>query len=107
LLCQQRRYDDFYFKVGPMKTATQVLQEQLIKEAGRKIAEEVDFGVVCSLLVDIGWVKVEFDTLGSNKHAIDINNWLHTECKKHWKHHGRTFVFESKNEAALFKLTWS
>ena len=91
-----------------MKTATQVMEEQLIAEAGRKIAEEIDFGVMAMLLVDsCGWTKVEFDTLGSNKHAIDINDWLHAECKKHWKHHGRTFVFESRAEAALFKLTWS
>jgi hypothetical protein len=89
------------------KTATQVLQEQLIEKASRQIAEDIDFGVICNLLVDIGWVKVEFEALRPNKRAVDITNWLHTECKQEWKHHGRTFVFESKEEAALFKLTWS
>jgi hypothetical protein len=90
-----------------MKTATQVLQEQLIEKASRQIAEDIDFGVMCNLLVDIGWVKVEFEALRPNKRAVDITNWLHAECKQEWKHHGRLFVFESKEDAALFKLTWS
>jgi hypothetical protein len=88
------------------KTATQVLQDQIIERAGRQIAEDIDFGVMCSLLVDIGWVKVEFEALRPNKRAIDITNWLHNECKCEWKHCGRIFVFESREEAALFKLTW-
>lgn len=81
--------------------------EHLIEEAGRQIAKEIDFGVMCSLLVDIGWTKVELDSLRSNANAIYINEWLHIECKQEWKHQGRLFVFESKDEAALFKLTWS
>lgn len=90
-----------------MKTAIEVMQDQIIEEAGRQMAEEIDFGVMAMLLVDsCGWTKVELDTLGSNNRAIHINDWLLLECKNQWKKHGRTFVFESRDEAALFKLTW-
>lgn len=88
------------------KTATQVMQDQIIEEAGRQMADEIDFGVMCDLLASIGWTKVMLDTLGSNSRACDIKDWLSTECKKEYKQRGRSFVFESKDEAALFKLTW-
>lgn len=88
------------------KTATRVLEDQLMERASKQIADEIDFGVICDMLAIIGWTKVVLDTLGSNERAWDIKDWLSTECKKEYKQRGRTFVFESKNEAALFKLTW-
>lgn len=91
---------------GMKKTATQVLEDQLMEHAARQMADEIDFGVMCDLLVNIGWAKVVLDTLGSNERAWDIKDWLSTECKKEYKQRGRTFVFKSKDDAALFKLTW-
>lgn len=79
-----------------------------IDQAGQNIAKDIDFGVLASMLVSsCGWTTVELPSLRSNDNAIDIANWLNLECKAHWRHRGRTFVFESKDEAALFKLTWS
>jgi hypothetical protein len=88
------------------KTATQVLEDQIMDRAAKQMADEIDFEVLCSLLADIGWTKVMLDTLGSNSRAWDIKDWLSAECKKEYKQRGRSFVFESKDEAALFKLTW-
>jgi len=82
--------------------------DDMIDRAGKQMAEEIDFGVLSNLLVEhSGWSKVVLDTVGSNERAVDMNEWLHVECKKQWKHLGRTFVFESRDDAALFKLTWS
>ena len=88
------------------KTAIEVMQDQIMDQAVKQMADEIDFEVLCSLLIDIGWTKVMLDTLGSNSRACDIKDWLNTECKKEYKQRGRSFVFESKDEAALFKLTW-
>lgn len=88
------------------KIATQTLEDQLIERAARQMADDIDFGVMCDLLADIGWTKVVLDTLGSNERACDIKDWLIAECKKEYKQRGRFFVFESKDDATLFKLTW-
>ena len=92
-----------------IKTAVQQQWDiHYIDKAGKELSEEIDFGVISDMLVSAcGWVKVEMPSLRSNGNAIDIAIWLNLECKAQWKHRGRTFVFESKDEAALFKLTWS
>jgi hypothetical protein len=88
------------------KTATQVLEEQYVKIAAQEIADEIDFEIVSNILIQSGWTVINMrilpQTIGSN-----VNDWLHTECKKHWQHRGNTWIFEDRNEAALFKLTWS
>lgn len=90
-----------------IKTAVQQQWDiHYIDKAGKELSEEIDFEVLCSLLVDIGWTKVKLDTLGSNSRAWDIKDWLNTECKKEYKQRGRSFVFESKDDAAMFALTW-
>ena len=92
-----------------IKTAVQQQWDiQYLDHAGQNMAKDIDFEVLANMLVSAcGWVKVEMPSLRSNSNAIDIVDWLNLECKAHWKHRGRTFVFESKDEAVLFKLTWS
>jgi hypothetical protein len=92
-----------------IKTAVQQQWDiDYIDQAGHRLAKDIDFEVLASMLVSsCGWTTVELPSLRSNDNAIDIADWLNLECKAHWRHRGRTFVFESKDEAALFKLTWS
>lgn len=92
-----------------IKTAVQQQWDiQYIDHAGQNLAKEHDFEVLANMLVSAcGWTKVELTSLKSNGNAIDIANWLNTECKKQYNQRGRSFVFESKDEAALFKLTWA
>lgn len=88
------------------KTATQVLEEQLMERASREMADEIDFEILSGMLVQTGWTRIQ---LGRPPRTIasDINIWMHNECKNHWERHGATWIFENKDEAALFKLTWS
>ncbi len=88
------------------KTATQVLEEQYADAAAQAIAEEIDFEIISNMLVEAGWSRVKLSRL-TRTNDRDINMWMHTECKKHWSRRGATWIFESCEEAALFKLTWS
>lgn len=91
-----------------MKTATQVLEDQFAEKLSNEIAKEIDFEVLKGVLTtSCGWHEVQLETLGSNKRAIDIGLWAHTECTGNWKHLGRTWLFERAEDAILFKLTWS
>ena len=86
----------------------QQIEDLYLERAGQELANEIDFEVLTGMLVyACGWSKVVLPSLRSNDNAIDIADWLNLECKAHWRHRGRTFVFENKDEAALFKLTWS
>jgi hypothetical protein len=88
------------------KTATQVLEQQYAEAAARAMAEEIDNGILFDMLTQVGWTRVELSRLTRTDNR-DMNTWMHSECKKHWHRRGKVWVFESREEAALFKLTWS
>lgn len=83
-------------------------EEDIMHWVSKSIAEEIDFEILSTMLVDeCGWTRVViFDIQRPVKQATNVNTWLHTECVKHWKHLGATWIFEDQNEAALFRLTW-
>jgi hypothetical protein len=89
------------------KTATQVLEKQYADAAAKAIAEEIDWELISDMMVAVGWTKVTLPKFRVYGPTVDMNNWMHNECKHYWKHRGNTWVFESQEEAALFKLTWS
>jgi len=92
-----------------MKTATQVLEDHMAYEAAKRVAEDIDFEVMSTLLVESGWTKIELETLGSNKKAIDMREWAEAEgITAHGVYQrGRTWLFKCYEDAILFKLTWS
>lgn len=89
------------------KTATQVLEEQYADRAAKEMAEEIDWELISDMMVAVGWTKVTLSRFRVAGATHDMNSWLHNECKHHWKHRANIWVFESREEAALFKLTWS
>lgn len=100
------------------KTATQVMQdahdvkikqleEKYAEEAAKILSEEIDWKLITDMMISIGWTKVELPRFSLHGPTLDMNNWMHNECRHHWKRRGKTWVFENKEEAALFKLTWS
>ena len=88
------------------KTATQVMEDRYTDAAAKNLQEEIDAEILFDMLIQFGWTRVELSKLlpptGKN-----INNWMHNECKKDWKRRGKVWIFEDREEAALFKLTWS
>lgn len=100
------------------KTAMQVMQdahdakikqleEKYVEEAAKILQEEIDWELLTDMMVAVGWTKVELPKFFASGITLDMNNWLHNECKHHWRHRNAIWIFENKEEAALFKLTWS
>jgi len=88
------------------KTATQMLEEHYADQAAQILREEIDAEILFDMMVEFGWTRVELSRLPRTI-TSDINTWMHAECKKQWQHRGKMWIFESQEEAALFKLTWS
>lgn len=89
------------------KTAIQVLEDQYADAAAKILQEEIDWELMVDMMVAVGWTKVKLPRFFASGPTLDMNNWLHNECKRHWRHRNTIWIFEDKNEAALFKLTWS
>ena len=79
------------------------IQQKIIDNAARDLAEHIDFNLIADLLVsECGWTKVE----SSRPVEKDILNWLKVNCKHHWKHRGDVVLFESVKDANWFILKW-
>jgi hypothetical protein len=77
------------------------IAETLIKE----IQQEIDEGVMLSLLVECGWTKVPYYFTNSD-HAVDVMMWLDDTPRKNWKRLNGSFVFKNKKDAEWFILRW-
>lgn len=83
-------------------------EEDIMHRVSKSIADEIDFEILSSMLINEGgWTRVVIFDIQRSARATNVNTWLHTECVKHWKHLGATWIFESQEEAALFRLTWA
>jgi len=89
-----------------MKSAMQVLEEEIADRLGSKMAQEIDREILWGMLEGIGWTRVLLDRLQDNKHAIDITNWLEENIKNPFERNGRDFIFEDTKDATMFILRW-
>jgi hypothetical protein len=80
------------------------IQQKIIDNAARDLAEHIDFGLIADLLVDeCGWTRIE----SSRPLERTVFEWLNVNCKHHWKHRGDVILFESVKDANWFTLKWS
>jgi hypothetical protein len=82
------------------------LEEEIIDQAGQRMAREIDREVMWGMLEGIGWTRVMIPTLGSREQAIDIAIWLKEHCNNAFERNGRDFIFESAKDANWFILRW-
>lgn len=82
------------------------LEEEILENAGKAMAREIDREVLWSMLKDIGWHRVMLDRLMDNNHAVDITYWLAANCRNPFERSGADFIFESEVDAVNFTLRW-
>jgi hypothetical protein len=89
-----------------MKSAMQVLEEEIADKLGTRMAREIDREILWGMLEGIGWTRVLLDRLQDNKHAIDITIWLKENVKNPYERRGRDFIFSAERDATMFILRW-
>ena len=91
------------------KTATQVLEQQMLGRFAKETQQEIDTELMVDMLVACGWIKIELPPFQNRYHAVDISDWVEDNCQgnyKDFKQYGRTFVFEDAKDATAFALKW-
>jgi hypothetical protein len=83
------------------------LQDEMLEQAGKAMANEIDREVLWGMLQSMGWTRVMIPRFVDNNHAIDITYWLEATCKKAYERNGRDFLFEDIKDANWFVLRWS
>lgn len=82
------------------------IQAEIINQAGKNFADEIDFEILAGMLEGIGWHRVQLGNLWFNNGAVNILNWCEQNIKHPYEHRGSSFVFENKGDAVNFTLRW-
>lgn len=82
------------------------IQAELINEAGRQMAREIDFGVLCGFLQELGWTKVVLQPM-TKEHGDAIDHWTRTQLIGNFETMGLVWIFENPGDAVNFTLKWS
>jgi len=91
--------------------AIDLLHDEIVDRSQEEWATQI---AMANLFDDIsqqnklnGWVEVVLESMQSNKRANDMKSWCNDNCIERWQNWGRIVIFENKNDAALFILSWS
>ena len=82
------------------------LEEEIITSIAKRMADEIDWGIMSDMLVKSGWVMVKLNYFKDRYQSIDIELWIDENCKGKYKKCSTQFLFEKKEDAAWFKLRW-
>lgn len=82
------------------------LEHEYLEKLAKDVADEIDFDVLSTLLVDSGWTKVELPVFASRFHLMDIDIWIEQNCSGTVKSFGNKFIFENPKDVTLFILRW-
>lgn len=82
------------------------LEEMIIEHQAKQVAKGLDFNILSSILVEVdGWVKIKLSPMGHEK-SESIDRWLVNDCQGKHMFEGLVFVFEKKEDAAMFALNY-
>mgnify|MGYP006277333851 CR=1 FL=1 len=82
------------------------LEDEISKTLASEIQREIDNNVLFTMLMELGWHKVQISRFIDNKHAVDITYWLKENIRRPYERNGSVFVFQEEKDANWFKLRW-
>ncbi len=80
------------------------IEEEMINAAGSRLAAEIDFGVMCGFLEEIGWTKVILKPM-TKEYSDAIDHWT-SQLKGNFHNMGLVWIFEDPGDAVNFTLKW-
>jgi len=81
------------------------LQDEIISNIAKQMKQDIDEGIISTMLVEDGWTPVQF-YFKDNYHANDVNFWLLEHCSNKWRRLGSDYLFEDVKDAEWFNLRW-
>jgi len=81
------------------------LEQDIINQAGKRMADEIDFQILVDMLCSLGWRKVILRPM-TIEDGIEIDYWTDKHIKGHFETMGLVWVFEQEEDANWFALRW-
>ena len=81
------------------------VEQDIIDAAGSRMAAEIDFEILASFLIDMGWTKVVLFPMTWENGAL-IDRWVEQNVRGNHQTMGLVWIFERPEDATWFKLRW-
>jgi len=81
------------------------IEQDIIDRAGKRMSDEIDFGVLTGMLCSLGWTRVVLKPMTSEQ-GRDIDEWVTNNIKGPFETMGLVWVFEQPKDAVWFTLRW-
>ena len=81
------------------------IEEDIINKAGKRMADEIDFGILSEMLCELGWRKVILSPM-TLEAGLTIDDWTDKHIKGPFETMGLVWVFEQEQDANWFALRW-
>ena len=82
------------------------LEREIADELAEGMQSEMDFHILVSMLVGLGWKKVVLTKIYSRKNQIIIQQWCEEHVKYSYEQRYGVYVFENPGDAVNFSLRW-
>lgn len=81
------------------------IQDEILNAAGSAMAREIDFGILCGFLIEIGWRKIILNPM-TTETSQAIDQWTEQNVKGNFETMGLVWIFEQEQDANWFALRW-
>lgn len=79
---------------------------RLSEEVREQIESGYNLVMLMESLTQQGWHRIDLVRFRNNEHAVDIQNWVAENCKGKWHSFSRHWIFETSEDAVMFRLKW-
>lgn len=76
------------------------------EEFSKILQEEIDWEIMCDMLVHLGWHKTKYEPYVTETIAKEMKDWLKENCKGHHQFRAGTALFDNEQDLIMFKLRW-
>jgi hypothetical protein len=81
------------------------LEEEILNKAGKRMSDEIDFGILTEMLCELGWRRVILKPM-IMEDSNEVDAWTARHVKGHFETMGLVWVFELEEDANWFILRW-
>ena len=83
------------------------IEQDIINGAAKRMAEDIDRGILWELLVGCGWKRVTITELQDNMNRHLIVEWMRKNIKNPYHKYRNDFIFSDEKDAFQFILRWA
>lgn len=85
---------------------TGMLQEELLEQSAKRLAEDIDAEVLRQVYKSSGWHEVVIHWIMTHEVSSEVDKWVEEHVKGKYWNRGLVWLFKEQRDANWFVLRW-